>query len=621
MFATSRLSVVGSIAVGVVAMMASQPATQAQVRTPSQLLQSLSSSLREPSPAEVLAAQQNAVLILHALQAELSQQAIGAILSKELALDQLQAELQRAAPDRGALEAIQTALRRKLPGKVQQTVNQLRESVAWLSKLLRNSSPAQLQLAREAFDEIDTHLRDAQRRTTPEGDAELRQAFATLAASPTAPADIEELRRTLSIANYATLIRSQYLADVARRNFQRPIEFQDCKEGTSISGQGSFRVDLSLGIPLSQDENLIVIHAQGCGQIDAWATRNRISASARAWPQIQGSHAVHILPQKIVGDAPLATAAFQTQLTNVQMNGPLGRCRLLLRVLSRAIQTRLAANDSVVARQIEQTVRTRVEEEANDLAHRINGLLHHGVWERILSLDFVPAVRSYNDVEGVRSQTSFVHADQLGALTSPPPIPSAVYPRLDMVTWVHESAANNVFESLGPIELHEDTIRALWQVQFKLTSDAWEQPQAARIPAAIALAERWPLKLRMDQQAVEVTLRATSCERDGQRQDVAPCEAVVRYRIVNDSSGSRFDREEIRIANELSAADAAVWNSVLALFFAESMRPLPKFHNISFSQSLQMGYLNIDNGWLVVGAQRAAETPAPAAIAAKRVSP
>lgn len=580
----------------------------AQQPPPSQLTASLSSSLREASPAEVEAARQTAIQALGRLQAELSQQAIGVVLSQELKLAQLQAELQKPAPDPATLDAIRITLRRSLAGKVQQPVNELRASVARLAQLL-GATPPRLERAREALTTINAHLADAQLRTTPEGESQLRQAYATLAAAPTSPADMEALRQRLSIANYATLIKTKYLVDVSRRNFQRPIQFQTCKDGTSITGQGSFRVDLSLGVPPSQNENLLVLYAHGCGQIDAQASRSRITASARARPQIEGSQAVHILPEKVVGDQPWVTARFSTQLNNVQMSGLLGRCQLLLRVLSRAIQTRLAANDSEVARQIEQTVRTKVEEEAYDLAHRINGMLHHGLWERVLSLDFVPAVRSYNDAEGVRSQTSSVQSGQLGALHYPPTIPWATYQQLDLVTWVHESAVNNVFESFGPIHLHEDTMRGLWQVQLKLTSPAWEQLQPARIPAVIGLADRRPVKLRLTGQGVEVTLRATSCELDGRKQDVAPCEAIIRYQLARDSSGSRFERQEIAFAHEISDADAAVWKKALTLFFAESMRPLPKFHNTSFSQFLQMGYLTIEDGWLVVGAQRVPEAP------------
>jgi hypothetical protein len=137
-----------------------------------------------------------------------------------------------------------------------------------------------------------------------------------------------------------------------------------------------------------------------------------------------------------------------------------------------------------------------------------------------------------------------------------------------------------------------------------LTSDTWEQPQPPRIPTVISLAQQAPLKLRLVQQGLELTLNASSCEVDGHQQSVAPCQAVIRYDVNRSAHGLGFLRRDIAFSGASSADDAAIWTSALDRFFAESMRPLPKFRNSGFSQFLQLGYLNIDDGWLVVGSQR-----------------
>ena len=84
------------------------------------------------------------------------------------------------------------------------------------------------------------------------------------------------------------------------------------------------------------------------------------------------------------------------------------------------------------------------------------------------ALDFTPEVRLANDALGLRSDTWYAGADQLGAVTPRPEIPAADLARLDIVTWAHESAVNNSLAALGGLRLDEATVRGLWQVQCKL---------------------------------------------------------------------------------------------------------------------------------------------------------
>jgi hypothetical protein len=50
---------------------------------------------------------------------------------------------------------------------------------------------------------------------------------------------------------------------------------------------------------------------------------------------------------------------------------------------------------------------------------------------------------------------------------------------------------------------------------------------------------------------------------------------------------------------------------VLGLFFAREIRPMPRFPNANVQEFLALDYLDVSDGWLVVGLRRAAAATAP----------
>jgi hypothetical protein len=416
--------------------------------------------------------------------------------------------------------------------------------------------------------------------------------------------DLETLRKRLSFANYSSLIKKDFLTTLANRSFELPVHFREHQASTAIVGDGKFKVALSLGLPLSIGESRLVVFAKGTGQIDVSADRGRAHVRARIFPSIKGAQGLSIRADQVAGDSPHVAARLRTHLSSVQLDGLLGRCGLIERVAARAVQKKLSESDQSLADQIERSVQARVEEEGFDLAYRINGLLRLGVWDRIQSLDFEPDVRLQNDAEGIRSDIHYARKDQFAALSQKPEIPREIYSNLDLVSWVHESVANNAFEALKGVRVDEATIRGLWRVEFKLTSDDWEQTQAARIPAVIELADQSPLKVRFLPQGVELVLRATACEVDDFVLDVPASELQIRYRLDADTRGIQINREHVGIPEQLSNEQKAIWMKAIDRFFPRSARPLPKFSNASASQFLRLSYLKSSQGWIVAGASR-----------------
>ncbi|MCE3016452.1 MAG: hypothetical protein ACK56W_15530 [Pirellula sp.] len=592
---------------------------QAQERTNIQLLESITGALKTASVSEIKIAIVEVEEALNRLRESLSEQAIGIILSKELQIDSLATELQKDMPDVIVLHDIERSLSRILPGKVQVTMDRLRGKVSNLAKLLR-LSPAGLNIARQSIASISDHLQNEQLRQSPVGDRNLRQAFAELNQHYPSDLDVAMLGKRISGANYSSLIKKDFLTAISQRSFDLPIHLRECKDGTSIVGNGKLNIALSLELPPSNGEISMFVNATGAGTIDVSADRNKIHICGQLSPHIQGQQPLHIRPSQVSGDTPTVNARLSTQLTQVKIDGLLGRLRVSERLAARVIQNKLDANERSVSEKIEKTVQDRVQDEGFDLLYRINGLIQHGVWDRIQSLDYKPEVHMQNDSQGIHTDTRFVSRNQLGALTKRPEIAPDRYQQLDLITWVHESALNNIFESFGSVRLDEATIRGLWETQFKLTSEEWKNLPPARIPAAITLADQSPLKVRFVTNGLEVLLRASSCELDGHFRDNVPREFTVRYLIANTAHGAEFSRQPLVFPIGLEDDKVAVWTQALDLFFGKAIRPMPKFRNASFSSFLRVGYLNLTDGWLVIGVTRSTVSTAPSSRSAEEVS-
>ncbi len=581
----------------------------------------------EPPPAlpfpAIPQARDAALAAAAALRSELATGPLDGVLARELDLDWLDAALARSEPDPAELARLERSLRRILPGGVQQSLDRLRDRVGRLARVTRLAAegPAAAEAARAGLERhlggpeaVGREAIDGVQTWSPETDASLRQAFATLSSVAATAADEQEirsLRGRLSTANVSVLVKRGYVEAIARQSFSQPVEFQERREGATIAGRGEVVVDLSVRVPESQGINQLIVEARGTGQVAATADRRRVHVSARAVPDVIGREELRLTPRRVEIDPPQVTARFTTRLAGLRIDGLLGRCRLVQRIAGRAAQEALAGSDPAVARQIEQAVAPRIEEEAASLAYRINGLVQWGVWDRLAALDFLPEVQLANECLGLRSDTWYSRADQLGGIAPRPELPAADLARLDMVTWVHESALNNTLATVGSLRLDEATVRGLWEVQAKLWSPEWDALPPARIPAVITLAEARPLAVTVSAAGIEVVLWATACELAGQIVDEEPREIRLEYEVVRAGESWRFCRGDAAFAGPVPPEIRAAWQETLGLFFGREIRPLPRYRPSGLSEHLKLGYVDVQRGWLVVGAERVPDTAGP----------
>lgn len=574
-------------------------------------------AIEPPSDIAIERAHAEATARLQDLCRALAPRAIGVVLARDLDLDGLEAALAERHASRSelvgtVLDPFERALRRTVPESLQPAVNDLRAAVGRLGKLMRLAAD-DAGVATSALATLTLHLAEPGLRATEAGEQELRDAFAR--AATLVPEEVlGPLRRQLAQPNDVGFVSRDFIAWLARQHVEQPVEFARSVEGARIAGSGRVALDLSATVPESVSENRLLVHATGSGTIAATADRRRVHVRATALPGVRCTQAVHILPQSIAGDTPEVAATFRTQLERVRIDGALGRCRLVQRVAGRAIGEALAANDPRVAATLEDAVRERVREEGLQLAYRVNGLLRSTVWEQLRAVDYEPAVDLHNDSAGIWSATTWAHADELGALTPRPTLPSG--PPLDVVRFVHESVVTGALGGLAGATIDEATVRGLWETQFKLSSPEWDALPGGRVPAAIRLADEDPLTLRFVPDGVVLDVRATGCDLDGRRADDGPRGFRIRYRVRGGPTGLGLVRDAIEFADDVPADARPVWEKVLPLFCARDIQPLPRFPNRLARQLVQLAHLHTADGWLVVGLERApAVHPATGGIA------
>lgn len=566
------------------------------------LFQAIDRQLVLPTPAELAAARQRAVQALAQLEQTLADQAVGPLLTHELRLVQLKnllAKLSPAPAYAAAVEAFFPVLRRVLPGQAQADLDQLRQAVAALAASC-SRSPETIAAARRAMAALHLHLTEHPTRHTTDDDRQLRDAFASVVRLVADAGLRSQLRQTLSQPNAIVQLRPRFVQQLAAQRVTRPINLQRATAGTVITGRGEVQVDLSAELPESVGSCRVIVHAEGRGQIDATASRRRARVTATAAPTVSGLQPLVIDPRSITPTSAAVTAKLQTRLNTLSIGGLLGHCRLVRRLATRSVQRQLAAAEPATSRAIEAEVGRMVEAEGLLLAGRINTLLTWGVWDRLAAIDFTPEVLLANTQAGATSGTFYARGSQLAAITPPPVAAAEQSPRVAMVTKVHESAINNLFTGFGGLTLDEATVRALWEVQLKLSDADWERLPPARVASTITLHAEQPLEIHVADQEVQLTLRPAAGHLAGIPLPAAPAAISLSYQLKPDADGLCFRRTACQVSGNLDAATAAAWTELIDLFCGRLLRPLPRYRTSITASWLRVVHAALEQGWLVV---------------------
>jgi hypothetical protein len=568
----------------------------------------LEASLIPSTEDQIQDAKSRTIAHLAVLNAELDSTPLGAIYRDEYSLTTLSAQLAAIPLDVNSLQNSATALRKVIPGKLQQQFHQLDEQLSQLIALLRSTESA-MSLGRDMLAVLRKHSNDNSLRSGPEGASELRKAFGEIANIHPDTEAIHNLQNILSQANTITLIRRSFIDRESRGSFVIPVAQATASEGTQIHASGTLKVNYSAELSNSPNDCSLLLNVDGSGEIVTRAVRNKISIAAAVRPFITGSQSLQIKPAEIRGATPTIQASLKAQVLDTNVNCFLGRLPMVERLLSRVVQRKLDENTPKLSDRVETDIRNKTEEVGYQLAYRINDLLRHKIWDRFHILTFEPRISIFNDPLGIHYSAHYMMHDQLAALTPPPELPASTKEQLDIISQIHESAVTNALSNLPAFSIDEATMRGIWQVQLKLEHPSWNSPQPATIPSVIHLRTPAPLSLSLDNDQVILTLHGDSYQLEDKPLEASHCDIRVIYKVDRVGNQIHLVRKPFEFVGDISEEHRFSWGKILDRMLPDQLHPLPRFQQVGISSFIQLKYLQISDGWLVIGQSRQTVQP------------
>jgi hypothetical protein len=530
----------------------------------------------------------------------LSRTAIGYALSLDLKLPELLQILASPTPDRRLLTDYEKRLRRIIPGPDQVLVDELRERIEELRRMLASTERLLIE-ARESLDRFSDLAKQNQSQLASTDREELCKSFEKLHNANLSPQILEPIQRTVSHPNVLFRLRKQVAERESHVSFHIPVHSDTCSDQTRVTADGSLLFELGAGFPENAGVIPVVLNVSGSGDIRAVVSRSKASISANIHVDGAGSQPLDLTQRGVDRKEPHVHARLKSQLQSVRLDGLLNKSHILRRLLSRIAQTKLAEQDAALSSQIETKAAEKASEEGLKLANKVNALLNNNVWSRLESVEFAPHVWLSSDPMYLHSRSLYALPEQLGSLTPPPALQPDLERKLDWIAMVHESAVSNVLESLRGKTLDEATIRGVWQVQLKLTDEPWELPTVAHIPSSVTFDSTTSSAFHFGDHTAAFVLRFADGKLGDGSTIGAPCTATVRYRLHASPNRIEILRDEIELAGDLNNSQRQAWTELLVRFLPESVSPIPRFRPSLWKQYVSLEHLQAREGWLSVG--------------------
>lgn len=570
------------------------------------ILSKIESQLRTYTEAETAVLREKAQESCSTAINELSQTAVGYILAVDLRLADLNALLQNNKPDPNELHAFEERLRFITPGRNQKYIDQVQIHVGVLHRALRTNEET-LALARRSIEQLRLLSRD-QQLVAPDAQ-QVRSAFKLLSQMAIDPTMLGDLQTTVSRPNVQTQFRTRTLEMLGRTTFHFPVNSSTCTDRTTIQISGSVSVALTPKFAESPHSIPLLMHVDGQGTFNATAYRSPARVNVDLNATAHGLQPLELLPQSIDRESATVKAKLNSQLQDVQLQGHLNRSRLIRNILGKVIERKLAEQDPVLSKTIEGEISKRAEEEGYKLAFKVNRLLTQSLWSRLESVRFTPDISLSSNGQYLSSHSLYAFPDQLGALTSPPTIPSPIDKQLDWTTHIHESAVNNVLSKIRGFQFDEATMRGIWQVQLKLTTPEWATPQYATIPSTITFAAEDPIRIVLHGHRLDVMLNMQTASLASDKTALPPLATNLTYSLSPQGDQFQIVRSPLVMPSQLSEQESQAWQAVLTRFFPETIEPMPKFRPAMWENFVALRYLNIQDGWLSVGLSNVIQAP------------
>lgn len=562
------------------------------------LLTNLESQLRTYSSSEKDALRQKTLAACSNTIENLKTSAVGYALTIDLELTSLELLLQNPEIDVAKLRNFEERLRLITPGQHQAALNQLQAQVSECRRIFATNA----ETLAKAHVGIATLRSKVNEKFRSQGDPmEISAAFASLYTVAIDPHTLRKLQAAISIPNVQTQYRTRSLEKLGQRTFQFPIQTVTCTDQTTIQTEGTVAVSISPRFSSSNQSIPLSIRVEGRGDLNATATRSPARVTANLTAVARGIQPIELHPFSIDRQSPSVDVRVTSQLNAVQLEGHLGRSRLVRNIVGRVIERKLTQQEPQLSSKLEQAISQRANEEGEKLAYKINRLLSQSIWARLESVCFSPEISLSSTSTYLTSQSLYAYPDQLGALTPPPEVPSQLSDQLDWTTHTHESTINNICSKLRSFNLDEATMRGIWQVQLKLTNETWDTPKSATIPAVIAFQAVAPIRIEFREHHLKFILALQTAKLDSTSNSFPPITTTFTYSLANGPKQFQIVRSAFSLPTNLSTSDELAWREVLTKFFPDTLEPIPKFRPSMWENFVSLRYLKAENGWLSVG--------------------
>ncbi|MBN8624302.1 MAG: hypothetical protein J0M17_02315 [Planctomycetes bacterium] len=564
-----------------------------------------------PTAAQLKQYRTEAAAAVKALSTQAGELADGAIQRNRYGLVELTALLKAKQPDAAKLRVLVTALQQVAPPPLEPARRTADAAVArWFAAL--EWSPEHTAGAEADVAKLIVVKKHLGKPLAPADEAAARLAFRRLAQTRLADDLLADYRGQHSTFNYRTQLSAAYVEQESRRHFSIPVSVRQSAGGFQIGVRGTADADASVDVVLNAEQAEVHVHTTALGRFSVTGTKNRLRLQAANTQHLRASQPLYITADGLVSPGPAVCDRSCTALCWVDacLRLPLVE-RIVERVAARVAAKKLAEQDPVIANKVEEQARARINDEALDIGHRINGKFGRLTSEHFPDDADKPRLTIASSDEAITWTALYATYAELGTLSPPPDAPARQF---DVLSVLHESAVNSWAGRLRGKFLDEATYLALLREHVKIFSPTFDELPPLRSAVVLRFADADPMQVRFEKQGVLLTFRLAGYVLNGRPTFERPKVVEVRYRLAPSPKGLQFVREKENFSGDKN------WNEVLARYLPPTIEPAPKFRNASFQSRLALQHVTLGDGWLVTGSNRIEELAAPTISEAQSVA-
>ncbi|MGC3972539.1 MAG: hypothetical protein QM775_35885 [Pirellulales bacterium] len=326
-----------------------------------------------PTAARTKSLQSTASAAVETLAAQIAEVPDGAIQRKRYQLPALAEQLKAKQPDGAKLRPLVAALQAAAPPTLEPARRAAEVAVTqWFTAV--EWTPQHAQSAAGDIAKLAALARRNDSSLKPADETAARAAFRRLAQTHLADDLLGAYRAEHSTFNYRTQLAASYVEQESVRHFSIPVNVRQTAGGFRIGVRGTADADAVVDVVPNPSQAEIHVHVQSLGRFSVSGVKDRLRLQAANTQTLRAVQTVFLTDEGVQSPSPQVCDRSCTQLCWVDacLRLPLIE-RLVERIAVRVAAKKLAEQDPVIARKVEEQAREKINDEALDIGHRING--------------------------------------------------------------------------------------------------------------------------------------------------------------------------------------------------------------------------------------------------------